>query len=127
MACEQSVDVEAAGLSEPAHAPRGHARDAPFQAVRLAQLIRLLLQETHERLAHVAEAEQGQGTSACARLSCTRGVFLEHAPHLASNLLGSDAHLFEHVHRRALVAAHDPQEEVLRANVVMTHTARFVY
>ncbi len=50
-------------------------------------------------------------------------TFLQHAPHLAADLVGGHAQPLEHFHRRAF-RAHQRQEEMLGADVVMAHLAR---
>src|SRR5690606_41404795 len=42
---------------------------------------------------------------------------------LLADLFGSHAHLVEDVNRHALIMAHQRQQEMLRSNIMMAHTA----
>ncbi len=53
-------------------------------------------------------------------------VFLQNAPGLAADLFRRDAKLVQHVNGNTFVVAHQPQQNVLGADVVLVHAFGFV-
>jgi hypothetical protein len=53
------------------------------------------------------------------------GILIQHAPRLASNLLGGNAHLAQHVQRHAFAQLDQTEQKVLGADVMVPHLAGF--